>query len=128
MAVKFTQSWRNYFPGDVATPSGADAPSEEHLVEEEGVAEYVTTEGSAGDSPEPQNKSDPEVREQLAEQALRDRLEGLEYRSGGEGLYGVATDVAAEMGARLDGQATEDLVAFCLNHPDETRARLEGSQ
>jgi len=128
MALLFTKSWREYQPGDEATPSGPHVPAESHLVEELQVAEYHTTEGQTGDSPEPTSKSDPEVRENLSAKALRGRLDGLPYRDSGAGLYGLATDVAERVGPNPDNRDGATLRDFCLHYPEVTREVLEGSE
>jgi len=149
MTIRFTENWwdqttrTGYHVGEVHTidpdrPGHPDV-SEAYLVEELGVAGKVERDHTDSDQRwrpveyETTSQTDYETTVAQADTtsdttpdvSLEDRLDELPYRKGGDGLYGVATDVAARVDATLSSRSSADLVAFCLDHADVTRQVLE---
>lgn len=130
MTIRYLQSIGPYQPGDIGG-AGSVHTTEADLVEA-GVAEWYEPDDEEGDvqtvtteQPEPADKSDPEVREQLAEQALRQRVEDLPWQGEGD-IRGLARKVQSEVGDDgPDGRAREDYEDYLLAHPDVTRELLE---
>lgn len=119
MTVRFLKSWRGWNAGDTGGVgpgiSGPNDPTEEELVDR-GIAEYVTT-----DTPEASPKSEPETRERLEQMAdetesRREEIDALDYRDGGEGLYGRGHEVAAHLGVTLEDVSGDGLRAFLLDN------------
>jgi len=147
MTIRFTENWwdsatrKGYHVGDVHTidPTKPDHPdvTEDHLVDNLGGAGRVERDHSDSDQRwqpvdyETTSQTDYETTVAEADTTpnagLEDRLDGLPYRQGGDGLYGLASDVAAKSDENLSSRTSTDLIAFCLDHADTTRTLLEQS-
>lgn len=126
MAVKFTEAWGGYYPGEVATPSGPHTPSERELVEEMGVADYYTTEADTTtqtDAAGPTPKSEHPSREDTSTPdyyGLREKVQALGWGD----LQSLAKDVREKVGEKWDDWSSDGLIAFVLDHPEACEEAL----